>query len=114
MRNSVVNEDTVSKIRAMLAEKEGEETNEIAGMSPEVLQSVRMQLRAEMGNKLDNVTEDSLMRLLINNVEHEKSGPKSRAHYRVAATRNAFGSKKVKALDEGKLLDTVAKIEDAG
>merc|ERR1719159_20439 len=112
MRNSVVNEDTVAKIRAMLAQKEEEvEGEEINGMSPEVIQSIRMQLRAEMGSKLDNVTEDSLLRLLMNNVEHEKSGPKSRAHYRVAATRSAFGSKKVKA---GPDLDTVAKIEDAG
>jgi solute carrier family 8 (sodium/calcium exchanger) len=101
VRNSVVNEDTVAKIKAMLAaEQEGgaEDDGEIHGMSPELLQKLRMQLRSEMGNKLDTVTEDSLMRLLINNVEHEKSGPKSRAHYRVAATRSAFGSKKSKLL----------------
>jgi solute carrier family 8 (sodium/calcium exchanger) len=112
MRNSVVNEDTVTKIRAMLAAKEDEEGIGVDGMSPETIQNVRQQLRAEMGN-LDQVTEDSLMRLVISNVEQEKAGPKSRAHYRVAATRSAFGAKKVKAADE-KILDTVAKIDDAG
>merc|ERR1719326_790188 len=112
IRNSVVNEDTVAKIRTMLKEnsESAVEGEEIAGMSPDVIQSVRQQLRADMGDKLDSVTEDSLMRLLIANVEQEKTGPKSRAHYRVAATRAAFGSKKVKAADD-ELLDTVAKIE---
>jgi solute carrier family 8 (sodium/calcium exchanger) len=115
MRNSIVNEETVNKIRDLLKAKadEAEDETGIPGMSPETIQSVRQQLRAEMGTNLDTVTEDSLMRLLIANVEAEKAGPKSRAHYRVAATRSAFGSKKVKSVEE-KVNDTVAKIEDAG
>jgi solute carrier family 8 (sodium/calcium exchanger) len=118
VQRNLVHEDTVTKIKAMLdSEKESADVDGGDGaMSADLIQKVRTQLRADMGNQLDSVTEDSLMRLIISNVEHEKSGPKSRAHYRVAATRNAFGSKKVKselASDE-KLLDSVSKIEDAG
>jgi solute carrier family 8 (sodium/calcium exchanger) len=119
-RNSVMTTkkaETVEKIKAMLSAQaedgSGGGNMEVDGMSAETIQMVRQQLKAEYGNALDNATEDSMMKLIISNVEQEKSGPKSRAHYRVAATRNALGSKKVKGADE-KLLDTVAKIEDAG
>jgi len=106
-RSSVVDPKTLEKIRDMLRNDSAD------GLHGDIIQRVRQQLREDMGGNMDNVTEDSLMKLVLANVEQEKSGPKSRAHYRVAATRSAFGSKKVKGADE-KMKDEVAKIDDVG
>merc|ERR1719271_1482824 len=66
-RSSVVNPETLEKIREMLRG----DLDSTDGPHADTIQRVRQQLREDMGGNMDNVTEDSLMKLVLANVEQE-------------------------------------------
>ena len=61
-RSSVVDPKTLEKIRDMLRNDSAD------GLHGDIIQRVRQQLREDMGGNMDNVTEDSLMKLVLANV----------------------------------------------
>merc|ERR1719359_2183641 len=64
------------------------------GLPAETLSRIRAQVKGDLGSIAETIPEATLMRLIIHNVE-ALQGKRSRAYYRVNATRHLVGGKKV-------------------
>jgi solute carrier family 8 (sodium/calcium exchanger) len=98
LRPSLINEETVRKIREELMN--GSHSGEHHGLPKETLARIRAQVKGNLGDIAGDIPEATLMRLIQHNVE-ALQGKRSRAYYRVNATRHLVGGKKVDGHDHG-------------